>query len=139
MVRCRASDALQDLDRIARDAAAATVVQGTSEACLILIIGIYVDVLILLKTVEVIVLLAGANDAFFKQVGGVAAIRRAVGTLRVLILNLLTGAGLRSVFALLDLFSDLTKFLAYVALRFITVAVMAHETLHLDRICFIFI
>ena len=130
VIRGGAGYALKDLDGVARDAAAATVVQRASETCLILVVGIYVDVLVLLQAVEVVVLLAGADDALFNQELGVTA-----GRLVRLCLRLLVRATLGSVFARLDLICDLTKFLANVTARFIAVAIMAHETLHLDGVC----
>ena len=57
MIGSGASHALQDLDRVARDAATTAIVQRTTEAGLILIISIYIYILIRLEAVEVVVLL----------------------------------------------------------------------------------
>jgi len=44
-------------------------VEGAPEPCLVLIVSVDVYVLVLLQTAEVVVLVAGANDAFFDLIG----------------------------------------------------------------------
>ena len=68
VVRSRAGDALQDLDRVARNAATAAVVQGAPEARLVLVVCVDVNILVLLQAAEVVVLLARTDDALFDLV-----------------------------------------------------------------------
>ena len=78
MIGSGASHALQDLDRVARDAATTAIVQRTTEAGLILIISIYIYILIRLEAVEVVVLLTRTNYAFFNLLSGLFTIGRLV-------------------------------------------------------------
>jgi hypothetical protein len=44
-------------------------VEGAPEPCLVLIVSVDVYILVLLETAEMVVLVAGADDAFFDLVG----------------------------------------------------------------------
>jgi len=63
MVRRRAGHTLQDLHRVARNAAAAAVVERAPEPRLVPVVRVKVYVLVVLQALEVVVLQTGTHDA----------------------------------------------------------------------------
>ena len=67
MVRRRAGHTDQDLHRVARDAAPATVVERTAEPRLVAVVGVEVHVLVVLQTVEVVEFQTWAHNALLHK------------------------------------------------------------------------
>ena len=130
-------DTLQNLNRVAWDAAATAVMKWAAEARLILIVRVNVDVLVLLEAAEMIVFLAWTNDALLNLIWWEVVARSWAlhNSAARLDFNLLRGHGglvSNNLLLWLGLHSDWTKLLTYVARRLVPVAANTQEALHLD-------
>lgn len=124
MVGGGAGNTLEDLDRVARDAAATAVVKWAAEVRLILVVRVDVHIVVLTQAVEVVELETGPNDAFLDKVGG----RRHL--LRLLVVAI-TARNKALVFGA-RFGNDLAVVFTQVALGFIFVTTLAHEGLLSD-------
>lgn len=112
---------MENLDGVARDAAATAVVEWAAETSLILVVRVDVHVVVLTEAAEVVELEAGADDALLDE--GLL-----LGHL-VWLLVITVSTRHHALVLLVGLSDDLAVVLAQIALGFVRVTAPAHESL----------